>query len=298
MDRRDFLKTGLLSAIAVSAIGKTAGAAEKAAIAPKGNNNMHFDLAEYGIIDSHMHPYLASDRNFPFEIPKSYEELFAEQRRAGIQVSCGAFNIFNDGSDFEVIRQCNRKVLEVHKKYPKLYLPGANIHPFFPEESCAEVQKFYDMGFRWVGEIASYVMNYREYACKGMFPILELMQSLGMTLNIHPYSVEDTCNLAKNFPRLKIVVAHPDNGGVMANYQAAEKYSNIYFDLSGRGLFRWGMLKKGVEMLGPDRLLFGTDFPVINAGMHTAGVLFEHISEKDRKMVFRENFLNLTGYKL
>ncbi len=33
MDRRDFLKTGLLSAIAVSAIGKTAGAAEKAAIA-------------------------------------------------------------------------------------------------------------------------------------------------------------------------------------------------------------------------------------------------------------------------
>ena len=110
--------------------------------------------------------------------------------------------------------------------------------------------------------------------------------------------MEDTCNLAKNFPRLKIVVAHPDNGGVMANYQAAEKYSNIYFDLSGRGLFRWGMLKKGVKMLGPDRLLFGTDFPVINAGMHTAGVLFEHISEKDRKMVFRENFLNLTGYKL
>ena len=298
MDRRDFLKTGLLSALAVSAIGKTANAAEKAESAYKGKNDMNFDLSEYGIIDAHMHPYLATDRKFPFDVPDTYEELFSEQRRAGIQISCGAFNIFNDGSDFEVIRQCNRRVLEVHKKYPKLYLPGVNIHPFFPEESCAEVQKFYDMNFRWVGEIASYVMNYREYATEGMFKILELIQSLGMVLNIHPYRLEDTCKLAKNFPRLKIVVAHPDNGGVMANYQAAEKYPNIYFDLSGSGLFRWGMLKKGVEMLGPERLIFGTDFPVISAGMNTAGVLFEHISESERKMIFRENFLNLTGYKL
>lgn len=259
---------------------------------------MNFDLEEYGIIDAHMHPYLAADRNFPFEVPQTYDELFAEQRRAGIQISCGAFNIFNDGSDFEVIRQCNCNVLKVHEAYPDLYMPGVNIHPFFPEESCAEVQKFYDMGFRWVGEIAAYVMGYPAYACDGMFKILELVQSLDMVLNYHPVSVEDTCNLAKNFPRLKIVVAHPDNGGIMANYQAAEKYPNIHFDLAGRGLYRWGMLKKGVEMLGPDRFLFGTDFSVLSAGMNTAGVLFEHISESDRRMIFRENFLALTGYKL
>lgn len=259
---------------------------------------MNFDLSEYGIIDAHMHPYLAADRDFPFSVPADYDELFAEQRRAGIQISCGAFNILNDGSDFAVIRECNRRVLEVHKNYSSRFLPGVNIHPFFPEESCAEIQKFYDMHFRWVGEIASYVMGYKEYATEGMFKILELVQSLDMVLNYHPFSLEDTCNLAKNFPHLKIVVAHPDNCGIIASYQAAEKYPNIYFDLSGRGLFRWGMLKKGVEMLGPDRFLFGTDFPVLSAGMNTAGVLFEHISESDRRMIFRENFLALTGYKL
>ena len=259
---------------------------------------MEFDLSEYGIIDAHMHPYLAADRNFPFQVPVTYDELFAEQRRAGIRLSCGAYNIFNDGSDFEVIRECNRKVLEVHKNYGKYYLPGVNIHPFFPEESCAEIQKFYDMGFHWVGEIASYVMGYKEYASEGMFKILELVQSLDMVLNYHPYSLEDTCKLAANFPKLKIVVAHPDNCGIMPGYEAAQKYKNLYFDISGRGLFRWGMLKKGVEMIGADHLLFGTDFPVLSAGMNTAGVLFEHISESDRKMIFRENFLNLTGYKL
>ena len=116
------------------------------------------DLPDYGIIDAHMHPYLAEHRDFPFAVPVTYDEYFAEQRRAGITLSCGAFNIRNDGSDFSVIKECNRRVLEVHAAYPEEFLPGVNVHPNFPEESCAEVQKFYDLGFRWIGEIAGYVL--------------------------------------------------------------------------------------------------------------------------------------------
>ena len=41
------------------------------------------DLTEYRIIDAHMHPYLAKDRDFPFDVPATYDEFFAEQRRAG-----------------------------------------------------------------------------------------------------------------------------------------------------------------------------------------------------------------------
>jgi len=45
------------------------------------------DPNECGIIDAHMHPYLIKDRNFPFAVPETYEEFFAEQRRAGITMS-------------------------------------------------------------------------------------------------------------------------------------------------------------------------------------------------------------------
>ena len=55
------------------------------------------------------------------------------------------------------------------------------------------------------------------------------------------------------------------------------------------------MLKKGIEVLGPERILFGTDFPVVNPGMYVAGVFFEHLTETERKMVLRENFLRLSG---
>lgn len=257
------------------------------------------DLNEYGIIDAHMHPYLAKDRNFPFAVPETYEEFFAEQRRAGITMSCGSFNIINDGSDFSVIRECNRRVLEVHDAFPDQYLPGVNVHPNFPEESCAEVQKFHDLGFRWIGEIAGYVMNYSVYCAGGLLQVMDLAQDLGMVLNIHCCTdLGDVENILKNFPRLKLLFAHPETPSPMANFTLAQKYPNLYFDLSGSGLFRWGMLKKGIEMLGPERILFGTDFPIINPGMYIAGVFFEHLSEMERKMVLRENFLRLTGYSL
>ena len=256
---------------------------------------MLLDVEKYRIIDCHMHPYLAHHRKFDFPLPETYEEFFAEEQRAGITYCCGTFNVFTDGSNFEAIKECNKTVLDVHNKYPDLYYPGVNIHPFFPEESCKEIERFHAMNFRWIGEIAYYVMNYKEYASEGMFKILEHAQSLDMVLNLHPTNLDDIVKLAANFPRLKIIIAHPDNCGIMAGYQAAQKYDNIYFDLSGRGLFRWGMLKKGVEMIGAEKILFGTDFSVLNPGMNVAGVMFEHISETERQLIFRDNFLRLTG---
>ena len=256
------------------------------------------ELPDYGIIDAHMHPYLASHRDFPFSVPVTYDEYFAEQRRSGISLSCGAFNIRNDGSDFSVIKECNRRVLEVHAAYPDEFLPGVNVHPNFPEESCAEVQKFYDLGFRWIGEIAGYVMNYTNYCQGGLLQVMELAQDLGMVLSVHPSNLEDIENILKNFPRLKLLVAHPAYPSIIENYQLGQKYPNLHFDISGGGLPRWGMLKKGVEMLGPERILFGSDFPVISSGMYVAGVLFEHLTPAERKMIFRDNFLRLTGYEL
>ena len=254
------------------------------------------DLPDYGIIDAHMHPYLAEHRNFPFAVPATYEEYFAEQRRAGITLSCGSFNIANDGTDFSVIRECNERVLAVHRAFPEQFLPGVNVHPNFPEESCSEVQRFYDMGFRWIGEIAGYVMKYKNYFTPGLLPVMELAQDREMVLSVHPSSLEDIEEILKNFPRLKLLVAHPGLTDIMGNYMLAQKYPNLYIDISGTGLFRWGMLQKGVEILGPERILFGTDFPLVNPGMYVSAVLFEHLALSDRKMILRDNFLRLTGY--
>lgn len=84
----------------------------------------------------------------------------------------------------------------------------------------------------------------------------------------------------------------------MDNYSLVQKYKNLCFDLSATGLAKWGMLKKGVELIGADRFIFGTDFPIISCGMYVAAVMFKHLSDSERKMILRDNFLRLTGYTL
>ena len=141
-------------------------------------------------------------------------------------------------------------------------------------------------------------MNYTNYCAGGLLQVMDLAQDLDMVLSVHPSNLEDIENILKNFPRLKLLVAHPGYPSIMENYELARKYPNLYFDLSGNGLTRWGMLKKGLETIGPERILFGTDFPVISNGMYVAAVLFEHLTPAQQRMVLRDNFLRLSGYQL
>ncbi|MBE6357183.1 MAG: hypothetical protein E7058_08755 [Lentisphaerae bacterium] len=255
-----------------------------------------FSLPEYPVIDAHMHPYLATDRNFAFRVPETYEDFFAVQARAGIGLSCGSFNIARGGRDLEKLRECNRKVLEVNQKHPDRFYPGVNVSPLFPEESCVEIEKFYRLGFRWIGELAWYVMGYEKYDLPGMKPILDLAGALQMTVCLHPSSLDDLDRLLASFPRTRIVVAHPETEwGISANYQLAQKHENMLIDLSGSGLFRMGMLRRGVDLLGSERILFGTDYPICNPAMNVAGVMFEELDETERVNILRNNFLRLTG---
>ena len=77
-------------------------------------------------------------------------------------------------------------------------------------------------------------------------------------------------------------------------YQLAQKHENMFLDLSGSGLFRMGMLRRGVDVMGSERILFGTDYPICNPAMNVAGVLFEDLSEVERQNILYRNFLKLT----
>ena len=256
-------------------------------------------LPDYPVIDCHMHPYLCSDRDFPFQVPENYQDFFAIQAKAGIKLSCGSFNEKNAGQNAEKLQMCNERVLAVHKSNSSAFYPGVNVSPLLPDESCAAMEKFHRLGFRWVGELAWYVMGYEKYSLPGMEPICDLAGTLGMVINIHPSTLEDMDELLGKFPEVTFVIAHPEGAwSVMETYELAHKHSNMYIDLSGSGLFRMGMLRKGIDMLGKERILFGTDYPICNPAMNIAGVMFEKLDESERKAVLLNNFLELTGFTI
>ena len=251
---------------------------------------------DYPVIDAHAHPYV--NRDCPLTGPTGFDEYQQGLEAAGISEFCGTCNIRNDGDQPDVVERENKEVLRWREHFGEHFYPGVNIHPNYPEASVRAVERFYQMGFRWVGEVAAYVQGYENFATPGMYAILDRVCELGMVFNCHPTSADDLDKLAADFPKLSIVIAHPGGlpCGVGGMYDLAERRPNVSFDLSGQGLIHWHMLRWGIDRLGAERFLFGTDYPVLNPGMYLQGVLHEPLTNAERRAVLRDNFLRLVAH--
>ena len=74
-----------------------------------------------------------------------------------------------------------------------------------------------------------------------------------------------------------------------------KKYPNLYLDISGTGLFRYGLLASAVKTVGAGRILFGTDYPICNPRMYVQAVLGEHISQEEKEDILFSNAQRILG---
>ena len=101
---------------------------------------------------------------------------------------------------------------------------------------------------------------------------------------------EDLEKFASLYPHLSIIVAHPRDGAdYQENLARMRRHENVCLDLSGTGLFRYGMLRHGLDQVGKDRILFGTDYPICNPGMYVEAVLFENLTDEELEAVMEKN---------
>ncbi len=257
-------------------------------------------MFDFEIIDSHIHPFVDLENNLSYYgTPHSFDEMAKMLKEIGISKACGSIILNKSIDSFEAIRKCNRDVLMFQRLHPDFYRPGISIHADFPEESCRELEIMYtECGVRWIGELVSYMVGTENFSCTSLYPVFDLAQKLGMPVNVHQANLADIEKVVQNFPALKLVMAHPGEKYIYtARVNLMKQYPNLYLDISGTGIFRWGMLKYGVDEVGPERFLFGTDFPVCNAATYIHGVLAEKLGKKAEELIFAGNFRRLTGYK-
>ena len=251
---------------------------------------------EHYIIDAHIHPFIADKSNIArFGHPKTTAACMDELRRCGIQKCCGS--VISRTETFEDMLEMNRDALRLRDMYPDFYIPGIHIHGDYPEESCKELETMYhEHGVRWIGELVAYSMKIGSYDSPGMYQVYETAQKLGMPVNIHSSDLPVIEGILKNFPDMNLVIAHPEDiGSVEKRIDLVSRYKNAYLDISGTGLFRWGMLRYAVDHCGSEKILFGSDFPICSPGMNIGGVLAEHMTDAELKNVFADNFLRLIG---
>lgn len=255
------------------------------------------DIEEYEIFDFHTHPYRNPAHNagiYPHLLALDTKEaLVADLSRAGITRFAGSvLRPFPKEEGFSPLARANDDALSLAAALGDAYYPGVHIHPDYVDESCAEIARAADAGYRLVGELVHYACGW-DFSHKGLYPILECARARGMVVSLHSSGeadIEGAQALCAAFPTLPFVLAHPGDGARPRHHaEAMKRHANLFLDLSGTGLFRYGTLTYLVREVGAERILFGTDYPICTPAEYVGGVLCERLSRAERSLIFAGN---------
>jgi len=246
------------------------------------------------IIDFHTHVfppdmrdnkerYLGSDPCFNelFASPKARiataEEVIASMDEHGIAASV----IMSLGwASQEACHRVNDYVLESAARYPGRLVPFVAIQPAAGDAAVAELERCARGGARGVGEMRSDTQGFDLGDRDIMAPIVELCMKHRLLFNTH--SSEPVGHLypgkgqitpgtlyrfVVNFPDLPVICSHW--GGGLPFYalmpEVLSALANTYFDTAATPfLYRPEIFRHVAEIVGADKILFGTDYPLMS----------------------------------
>ena len=259
------------------------------------------------VTDFHTHPYLSEEEflNFyPECFVPSPGQMKSDIERAGISHVVGCVlnkRKYSDDEGFSYIKELNDKALRLKELWGDFYTPGFHVHPHFVKESIAEVERMAAAGVRLIGELVPYMHGWSDYSCKGLHTILEAAEQYSMLVSFHTMKDEQKkmTKMIEAHPKLIFIAAHPNEKEYfLLHLERLKKYENFYLDLSGTGIFRYGLTAYGVKEAGSEKFIFGTDYPICNPRMYVQAVLQEPISDEDKENILYKNARRLLSCPL
>jgi predicted TIM-barrel fold metal-dependent hydrolase len=254
---------------------------------------------DFEIIDFHTHPFLSPDENICSHTAHcdmgadKTPGLFAQ---LGISKICGSV-LVRPCASWADIRRANDDALRLRDLYGAFYVPGFHVHPDYVDESCAEIARMASEGVRLIGELVPYMHGWTDYSCPAFSTILDEATRQGMVVSFHSMGEDEMDAMVLAHPDTVFVAAHPGEFTAFSRHMKRMATSaNYYLDLSGTGLFRHGMLRHAIDDFGPERFLFGSDFPTCNPAMFVGGVALEPLlSDEEKRLVLAGNARRLLG---
>lgn len=245
-----------------------------------------------------------------YKDPKSrligVEDLINAMDESGVDKSviCG----FSWNSP-ELCRLHNQYLIESALKYSGRLIAFITFSFSDPDWSEKELEQRLKEGAKGVGEIAFYTQEMTSHHISLIRSILEMMESLRLPILIHTNEIighvypgkgrtplEKFYELIQRFPNLPIILAHW--GGGLAIYELMPEVKrvmkNVYYDTAASPfLYSKKIYKLVSEMAGVNKILFGSDYPLIKPKRYFQEIEEAEISEEDRKKILGLNFLRV-----
>lgn len=209
----------------------------------------------------------------------------------------------------EICALHNRYLLESAARYPGRLIVFISLLLTDPDHSAVELEERVKDGARGVGEIAFYDRELSLEDLELMKPILGLMEKKGIPLLLHTNEIlghsypgkgmtplERFYEIILAFPRLSIILAHW--GGGLSFYElmpeVARAMANVYYDTAASPfLYSKKIYSVVSQTVGPEKVLFGSDFPLISPRRYIHDLKGSGLSEDDQQKILGVNMSKL-----
>ncbi|MFL2760164.1 MAG: amidohydrolase family protein [Dehalococcoidia bacterium] len=208
----------------------------------------------------------------------------------------------------------NDYIIESSLKYPKRIYPFTGINPSSKTLGLQEARRCVELGAYGFGEVHPSFQNFdlgdnelmSEYMnlleCKDLPILIHCSEPVGHQYpgkGVSGFKMIET--FVTNFPNNKIVLAHWGAGlpffELMPEVKAA--FKKVYYD-SAASPFLYGsnVFSDVVNLVGVEKILFGSDYPVITQNRVLKDLEKNSLTQSQMKSIMETNFKNLIGSSL
>jgi predicted TIM-barrel fold metal-dependent hydrolase len=277
------------------------------------------------IIDIHTHIFpqaIRRDRQAHFAEEPAFRLLYERPRArlAGAAELIAAMD--RSGVDRAVVfgfpwrsaerfRRHNDYVMQAVATHPERLIGLACFDVMHPE-APAETRRCLAGGLKGVGELAFYGAGITEANLAQMATVMAICRAHQVPVMIHtnepvghqypgkaPNTLQQIYRLVGRFRENQIILAHWGAGlfffGLLKK-EVRETLRNVYFDTAASPfVYAPGIWPIACELAGADKILFGTDFPLLNPGRYFDEINTSPLTQEDRMRILGRNAAELFG---
>jgi predicted TIM-barrel fold metal-dependent hydrolase len=230
------------------------------------------------------------------------EEVIASMDEHGIDRSV----ILNLGwVSHELCIETNDYILEAIARYPKRLIGFCATQPLAGDKAVKELERCARNGVKGIGEMRPDVQGFNLKDSKLMKPLIEAVMEHDLIFLTHASEPVGHQYIGKgtvtpeiiypfiaSFPDLKLVCAHW--GGGLPFYalmpEVEKMLSNVYFDTAATPfLYKPQIFKQVAAIIGSDRILFGSDYPLLSPKRIIDQIESTGLSQEDKAKILGGN---------
>ncbi len=244
------------------------------------------------VIDCHGHlggwPLVSLPKNDVREMIETMDSLGID--RLCLSHFLGVFCDFRRGNDL---------LAEAIEQYPGRLIGQIVVNPRYPDQIVPELDRCERQYGMRMAKIHPFCHEYPADG-PGYREFWQYANDKELVVLTHTWGSDKTCGpemfgpIAREHPRAKIILAHAGvtRRGCEETIGVARRHDNLYLDVASSQP-HVGMIERFVNEVGAERVLFGSDVPVLEPAAQLGRVAYAEISEANKEKILGLNMQRL-----